>query len=121
VRSLVVLAGRATRVPQAAVTSGIQRTVTVNSRRPLDWAPASDLGWGKRPKLHGMQGVRGSSPLSSTTRPSNLACPTLQELLEQAELGIERGACRTLPTRCVARLASGSHDPSGQDPEAVGL
>jgi hypothetical protein len=23
----------------------------------MGWAPGSDLGWGRRPKLHGMQGV----------------------------------------------------------------
>jgi hypothetical protein len=49
---------RATRVPQAAGTSGIQRSVTVTSRRPVGWAHGCDLGWGTRPKLHGMQGVR---------------------------------------------------------------
>jgi hypothetical protein len=32
----------------------------------LDWAHVPDLGFGRRPKLHGMQGVRGSNPLSST-------------------------------------------------------
>jgi hypothetical protein len=53
----VVLAGRATHVPQAAVTSGIQRTVTVTSRRPVGWVHAADLGWGSGPKLHGRQGV----------------------------------------------------------------
>jgi hypothetical protein len=63
----VVLAGRATHVPQAAVTSGIQRALTVTQSRPLGWAPVPDLQWGRRPKLHGMQGVRGSNPLSSTT------------------------------------------------------
>jgi hypothetical protein len=30
-------------VPQAPVTSGIQRTVTVTPRRPLDWPPGLDL------------------------------------------------------------------------------
>jgi hypothetical protein len=63
--ALLVLAGRATRVPQAAVTSGIPRTITVTSGRPMGWTRASDLGWGRSPKLHGMQGVRGSNPLSS--------------------------------------------------------
>jgi hypothetical protein len=57
VRSIVLLTGRATYVPQAAVTSGIQRTLTVTWRAPLGWAPASDLGWGRRLKLHGMQEV----------------------------------------------------------------
>jgi hypothetical protein len=53
-------------VPPRATSSGHQRIVTVNWRRPLDWVPASELGWGRRPKLHGMQGVRGSNPLNST-------------------------------------------------------
>jgi hypothetical protein len=44
--NLVVLAGRATYVPQAAVTSGMQRTVTVTRRRHLGWPHAADLGWG---------------------------------------------------------------------------
>jgi hypothetical protein len=55
--SPVVLVGRATRVPQAAGTSAIQRTLTVTSRRPVGWAHAPDLGWGSGPKLHGMQAV----------------------------------------------------------------
>jgi hypothetical protein len=56
--SVVVLSGRATRVPQAAVASGIQRTITVTRTGPLGWAPVPDLRWGRSPKLHGMQGVR---------------------------------------------------------------
>ena len=76
--SVVVLAGRATRVPQAAVTSGMQRSVTVNSRRPMGWAHIPDLGWGRRPKLHGMQGVQGlrSAQLdhySATVAPAQLS------------------------------------------------
>jgi hypothetical protein len=55
--SVVVLAGRATRVPQAAGTSGIQRTVTVTPKGPLSWEPAPDLGESTGPKLHGMQEV----------------------------------------------------------------
>jgi hypothetical protein len=51
--------GRATRVPQVAVTSGIQRTTTVIGSGLLRWALASDLGWGRSPKLHGMQVVTG--------------------------------------------------------------
>ena len=43
-----------------------QRSVTVTSRRPVGSVRTSDLGWGRRPKLHGMQVVRGSNPLSST-------------------------------------------------------
>jgi hypothetical protein len=35
---------------QAAVTSGIQRSATVNARERSCWPPASDLGWGRRPK-----------------------------------------------------------------------
>ena len=60
--SIVVLTGRATRVPQAAGTGGIQRTITVTSRRPVGWAPVPDLVWGRSPKLHGMQGVRTVFP-----------------------------------------------------------
>jgi hypothetical protein len=37
--------------------SGIQRTVTVTRRGRLGWTHGSDLGWRRRPKLHGMQGV----------------------------------------------------------------
>ena len=55
--TIVVLAGRATRVPQAAGTSGIHRTVTVSTRGLWYWARGSDVGWGRRLKLHGMQGV----------------------------------------------------------------
>src|SRR5215213_5308420 len=36
--STAVLVGRATHVPQAAVTSGIQRTVTVNLAGPISWS-----------------------------------------------------------------------------------
>jgi hypothetical protein len=39
----LVLAGRATRVPQATVTSGIPRTITITPRRPVGWAHAPDL------------------------------------------------------------------------------
>jgi hypothetical protein len=39
------LAGRATHVPQAAVTSGIQRIVTVTPSRPVGWACTSDLDY----------------------------------------------------------------------------
>jgi hypothetical protein len=46
VEAILTLAERATRVPEAAVTSGIQRTVTVTPRRPLGRARVSDLGWG---------------------------------------------------------------------------
>jgi len=56
--SIVGLAARATRVPQAAVTSGIQRTTTVTQRRPLAWPHAADLGDLPAEKLHGMQGVK---------------------------------------------------------------
>ena len=38
VRAGLVLTGRATRVPQAAVTSSIQRTVTVNLAGPISWS-----------------------------------------------------------------------------------
>src|SRR5215216_4902528 len=71
----VVLAGRAARVPEAAVMSGNQRTLTVNRRESMSWAHAPDLGWGRRPKLHGMQGLRGSNPLSSTRHNASAALP----------------------------------------------
>jgi hypothetical protein len=54
----VVLAGRATRVPQAAVTSGIQRSTTVSQQDSISWAHAADLRMVGGPNLHGMQGVR---------------------------------------------------------------
>jgi hypothetical protein len=60
-RSIVVLAGGATRVPQAAVTSGVQRTVMVTRRTPLRRSRVADLGWGRGPKLPGMQGVMSAA------------------------------------------------------------
>jgi hypothetical protein len=42
--SIAILAGRATYVPQAAVTSGIQRTFTVTPRGLFGRMQASDLG-----------------------------------------------------------------------------
>jgi hypothetical protein len=33
------------------------------------WAPSSDLGWGSRPKLHGMQGVKAWIGLAVPGRP----------------------------------------------------
>jgi hypothetical protein len=57
----VVLAGRATCVPEGADTSGIQRTATVTLRRLSGWTPGSDLGRARRPKLHGMQEVSGQT------------------------------------------------------------
>jgi hypothetical protein len=54
--SIVVLVGRATHVPQAAVTSGIWRSITVNRIGPLSWLTAPDLGDPAAEKLHGMQG-----------------------------------------------------------------
>jgi hypothetical protein len=60
---------------QAAVTSGIQRTVTVTPRGPLSGPSAPDQGERSRPKLHGMQGVRGSNPLSCTTGQSHHPAP----------------------------------------------
>jgi hypothetical protein len=56
--SIVGLVGRATAVPEAAVTSGIQRTTMVTRKEPEGWAPVPDLGRRRRPKLHGMQGVK---------------------------------------------------------------
>ena len=38
---------RATGVPRPAGTSGIQRSTTVTSRRPLGWPHSCDLGWGE--------------------------------------------------------------------------
>jgi hypothetical protein len=42
--SFVALAGRATHVPHATTTSGIQQTTTVTQRRPLGWMLATDPG-----------------------------------------------------------------------------
>jgi hypothetical protein len=42
-----------------AISSGIQRTLTVTRRGPFGWVHLSDLGWGSGPKLHGMQVVSG--------------------------------------------------------------
>jgi hypothetical protein len=72
--SLVVLAGRATRVPQAAaVTSGMQRSVTVTWDDRCAGLRLPDLGWGRRPKLHGMQGVNARIDLAvPTSRPALL-------------------------------------------------
>ena len=61
----MILAGRATRVPQAAVTNGTQRSATVTPRRPLRWARATDLHRRYGATLHGMQGVRVQIPLTS--------------------------------------------------------
>jgi hypothetical protein len=52
-----VLAGRATHVPQAAVTSGTQRTATVTRTGSLSWLSAPDLGNRTAEKLHGMQAL----------------------------------------------------------------
>jgi hypothetical protein len=52
-----------------AISSGHERYPADNhghSERPQGRAHAADLGRASRPKLHGMQGVRGSNPLSST-------------------------------------------------------
>lgn len=54
------------------------------------------------------------------TQLANLVCPTLQEVVEQAELGIER-ARRTpqLAYSFLRRTAYRSHDTSGQHPGPV--
>lgn len=54
----VGLAGRATRVPQVAVASGMQRSATVTPTGSAAWASGPDLVCWSRPKLHGMQEVR---------------------------------------------------------------
>jgi hypothetical protein len=57
-----MLTGHATRMPQAAITSGIQGSIRVTRQGPLA-GPVSDLQWGRRPKLHGMhrgQGLRSA-------------------------------------------------------------
>jgi hypothetical protein len=72
--SIVGLAARATRVPQAAVTSGIQRTTTVTQRRPLAWPHAADLGDLPAEKLHGMQVVKHpSKPTTHRPKPRDAA------------------------------------------------
>jgi hypothetical protein len=60
-----------------AVSTGQSRSL---SRRPLGWAPAPDLGWGRRPKLHGMQGVRGSNPLTLHPRSAALSATDLPRI-----------------------------------------
>jgi hypothetical protein len=47
----------------------MQRSVTVTRRRRLGWAPVPDLGWRRRPKLHGMQGVKARIGLAVPGRP----------------------------------------------------
>ena len=63
--ALLVLAGRATRVPQAAVTSGIPRTITVTPTGPSRWLLAADLDRRQGATLHGMQGVKPHRPGSA--------------------------------------------------------
>ena len=58
---IVVRVGRATHVPQATVTSGIWRIVTVTPGGPLPWAVATDLHRCHSDKGHGMQGVIAGS------------------------------------------------------------
>jgi hypothetical protein len=72
--SVAMLAGLATRVPQAAVTSGIQRSTTVILLGPLRWARVSDLGSQSSPKLHGMQEVTSPAgrPEPVGSRPLNM-------------------------------------------------
>jgi len=54
-------ADRATHVPQAAVTSGNQRTITVTRRWPLSGLHTPDLGSQGDAKLHGMQALMAGS------------------------------------------------------------
>jgi hypothetical protein len=107
--SIVILADRATYVPLAAVTSGLQRTVTVTSRRPVGCAHIPDLGWGRRPKLHGMQAfipaarqALACSPSTACRRPCRRSEPVFVVCLEANRrcLAAERSvrACRLL--RC---------------------
>ena len=42
-------------------TSGIWRTITVTSKEAVRLGARADLGWGRRPKLHGMQGVNAGA------------------------------------------------------------
>jgi hypothetical protein len=56
--AVLVLAGRATRVPQAAGTSGIPRTITVTPRRPVGWAHAPDLQRQGSPNCMACKGQR---------------------------------------------------------------
>jgi hypothetical protein len=89
----VILAGRATRVPQAAVTNGIQRTTTVTPIGPLGWASASDLASWRSPKLHGMQGVklapRQRPPVRA--RPAGRARPH-----DDYQCHTDQGGCRLI-------------------------
>jgi hypothetical protein len=66
--SVAVLASRATGVPQAAVASGIQGTVTVTPTGLFRWTLVSDPGRRDGGKLHGMQGVTLWIGLASALR-----------------------------------------------------
>jgi hypothetical protein len=71
--SIAVLAGRAIRVPEGAVTSGIQRTTTVTRRGPMGWAHGSDLGWEEARNCIAYKGSSASgwlTPWPLTTRRS---------------------------------------------------
>jgi hypothetical protein len=35
----------------------------------MGWAHGADLGWGRRPKLHGMQGVKFSEQTTNSSTP----------------------------------------------------
>jgi hypothetical protein len=50
-------------------SSGIPRTTTVTPRSRLRWVPASDLGYLRGPKLHGMQWVKALIGLAVPGRP----------------------------------------------------
>jgi hypothetical protein len=125
-RAIVVLAGRAIHLPQAAVTSGIQRTITVTHRGPLHCEPVPDLG-GRSPKLHGMQevtaliglAVRGR-PIQSlvaedrsaagvhdrTGRAAAWACENL--LYDVLKIGPAAAACASRPRAGTTRRAAAS-------------
>ena len=68
----------------------------------MSWAHIPDLGWVRRPKLHGMQGVRGSNPLSSTPQHRRSAALRGHHLISRSanvvSLGPQRGRRRSSAT-----------------------
>ena len=63
----------------------------------MGWASAPDLGDRKAEKLHGMQGVRGSNPLSSTrhnaSSPSALSAICQRFARNRGSWLLEHSAC----------------------------
>jgi hypothetical protein len=95
--SLVVLAGRATREPQAAVTSGIQGTVTVIRDNRCAMPGVADLGEQDRLKLHGSKGSGVQIPqlhYHNTSGQRHCAAIPQQPLSQSLAPGPHRGGER---------------------------